>query len=115
VNTPIFQALNAKQTDQKWDADSQYARKLIEKNKPHCLIHFGHGGFFFSRSYGLRCDSAVNHRTRVVRSSATTIAEVPVRTIGHVSWCRIHQRRQTCAPLNNSPDQANGLDGFKTM
>jgi hypothetical protein len=33
----------------KWDADSnRYALKFNEKNKPHCLILFRHGGFFFS-------------------------------------------------------------------
>jgi hypothetical protein len=32
-----------------WEADSnEYAINLNEKNKPHCLTEFRHGGFFFS-------------------------------------------------------------------
>jgi hypothetical protein len=54
VKTLILVASNGKQTDQKRDADSFSMHvKLSEKNKPHCLINVGHGGFFFSRPYGL--------------------------------------------------------------
>jgi hypothetical protein len=48
----------------KWDADSnRYALKLPQKPKPHCLILFRHGGFFFSGwCRSIDVNSALEHR-----------------------------------------------------
>jgi glutamine cyclotransferase len=58
VNTQLFLRVNrAKKPIDKWDADSnQYARKLSEKDKPHCLISSGMAAFSFRAAYGLRCE-----------------------------------------------------------
>ncbi|MFL6659725.1 MAG: hypothetical protein ACJ8GW_16715 [Massilia sp.] len=61
----------------KWEADSnRYALNLDEKNKPHCLILFRHGGFFFSAWDQAFCEQLTGTPILSFLISEATMAEV---------------------------------------
>jgi hypothetical protein len=50
--------------------------KLSEKNKPHCLIVFRHGGFFFSQAARATMLNGALVPSDPSLASSTTLAEV---------------------------------------
>jgi hypothetical protein len=75
----IFTARNSTEKNRsKWDADSnRYAPELTAKTKPHCLILFRHGGFFFSwLIVQSRCEQRTGTPISVAAMNAATTAEV---------------------------------------